>query len=132
MHSIKMKTVKRLLLVAAMSLAFAAQAQQQDYSQRQLLPPPGPYMSSRPLLMPRAGVEQQQQRANERMAIQQPMPHPQQRPMMPSYGYPQAGNRQAYPAPMPYNNGMQPRNQYQQPAPWQTPYNVPQRGGWHW
>lgn len=136
--------LKYIPVAIPMTLAALAHAEGQTGPRHGTLPPPGPYMSSRPVITPapsvteEAGAAQapmmQPYPAQSMMPPVQPMPMP----MQPGYGYnPGMPQQQGYRPMMPYGNNMPDgvvpnRYDYPQPSPWQQPVYGPQQRGWHW
>lgn len=139
MAMLKYTALSLLMTVASISSADDSYAPQQG-----VLPPPGPYMSSRPVLSPAPEQNVQTQVVQPQMPMAKPysgnsaMAPAQPMPMQPMHGYNQGFPPYGYSQPMPYGNAMQNafmpyRYNQPQPNPWQQqPYYGPQQGGWRW
>jgi hypothetical protein len=141
-HSVVM--LQYTVAALSMLLVNSVNATGQNESMRGALPPPGPYMSSRPVLMP-TPVPVQEPGAMQPRTPMMPhypthsmMPPGQQMPRQPMYGYSPGMLPQGYsPVMPPFSNtmpygSMPNRYSYPQPSPWQQPGYVPQQGGWRW
>lgn len=125
MHMVKRKILGGTAIAAALCLFTGATVAQENNMQA-LLPPPGPYLSSRPLLEPvqQGAPAAAPQGARPPAPAMAPAPTGQGQPYgypayVPSQGYSPYGN-------VPYGYPQQPRGN------WQAPAYPPQQGGWRW